>query len=105
MGRFNKGVFLGGVLGAALVWLNTTTKGKQYRNQLLDAAADIYERVKEEIMENEKVETLTKHKYVARVKRVVDTYARENELAQDTKDMIVRLLSSQWTAFKKEIKR
>ena len=42
MGKFNKGVVLGGVLGAAIVWLNTTTKGKQYRTQLVDQAADIY---------------------------------------------------------------
>lgn len=104
MGKFKKGVVLGGLLGGALVWLNTTTKGKQYRSKLVDQAADIYARVKEEVEASGAMEKMNKNKYVAMVKKAVDKYAIENGMAASVKNTIVRLLSSQWSNFKKEMK-
>jgi len=92
-------------LGAALVWLNTTTKGKEYRSKLVDHAAEVYERVKQEVQESGAMEKMNRNKYVALVKKTVDKYAIENDMAQNVKNMLVRLLSSQWTTFKKEIKK
>ena len=105
MGKFNKGVVFGGVLGAAIVWLNTTTKGKQYRTQLVDQAADMYEKIKKEVEESGAMEKMNKNKYVALVKKTVDKYAVDNGMAVRVKNMIVRLLISQWATFKKEVKK
>ncbi len=105
MGKFNKGVVFGGVLGAAIVWLNTTTKGKQYRTQLVDQAADMYEKIKKEVEESGAMEKMNKNTYVALVKKTVDKYAVDNGMAVRVKNILVRLLSSQWATFKKEVKK
>ncbi|PIR75835.1 MAG: hypothetical protein CO030_05215 [Candidatus Magasanikbacteria bacterium CG_4_9_14_0_2_um_filter_42_11] len=105
MGKFKKGVVLGGVLGAALVWLNTSTKGKHYRSKLVDQAADVYEKVKQEVEATGAIDNMNKNKYVALVKKTVDKYAIENGMAASVKNTIIRLLSSQWATFKKEVKK
>ncbi|OIO20062.1 MAG: hypothetical protein CO029_00630 [Candidatus Magasanikbacteria bacterium CG_4_9_14_0_2_um_filter_41_10] len=104
MGKFNKGVVLGGVLGAALVWLNTSTKGKHYRSQLVEQASDIYEKVKQEVQQSGAMDKMNKNKYVSMVKKAVDKHAIENGMVANVKNTIVRLLSSQWKTFKKEVK-
>jgi len=35
MGNFKKGLFLGGLLGAGLMWLNVTPKGREMKAKLL----------------------------------------------------------------------
>ncbi|MEK7084784.1 MAG: hypothetical protein AAB932_06120, partial [Patescibacteria group bacterium] len=60
MGKFKKGLFLGGILGAGLMWLNTTTRGKEKREEIFDHAAEIYRRVKEEIKDSDAVAGLKK---------------------------------------------
>lgn len=105
MGRFKKGALFGGILGAALVWLNTSTKGKKYRNQLFDQAADVYRDVESRVRESDAFDSMTKNKYVSIVKDVVEKYAIENGLAENTKNMIVKLVSNQWSAIKKQKKK
>jgi len=96
MGKFKKGVFFGGLLGAGLMWLNTTKKGKEFRGDMLDYAADVYVDVKRKIMESGAWEDMTKTKYVAIVRDVVDKYAVKNDLAQNVKNTVVKLVSAQW---------
>jgi gas vesicle protein len=105
MGKFKKGVFFGGVLGAALVWLNTSTKGKKYRDVLLDQAADVYRDVQERIEESGAMEKITKNKYLSIVREAVDKYAIKNGMAESAKNMIVKLVSSQWNNVKKQMKK
>ena len=105
MGTFKKGALFGGILGAAVIWLNTSTKGKKYRDQLLDQATDIYKDVETKIQGSGAFDKMTKNKYVTLVKEAVDTYAIENGLAESTKKMIVTLISGQWTSVKKHLKK
>ena len=103
MGKFKKGVFLGGILGAAMVWLNTSTKGKKYRDQLLDQAAEVYRDVQDRVQDSDAYNVLTKNAYVNIVKEAVDKYAIDNGLAQNAKNMITKLVSRQWTTIKNQM--
>lgn len=96
MGKFKHGLFLGGLLGAGLVWLNATKKGKQVREELMDKASAVYLEVKEKIMESEGFDKMTKTKYYKFVEQVVNKYAVENDLLDSMRDMIERIVKSQW---------
>ena len=105
MGKFKKGMMIGSILGAAMVWLNISTKGKKYRDQLLDQASDVYTRVLERIAQSGTFTQMTKSKYVTIVKEVVHKYAIDNGLAENTKNMIVKIVANQWNAAKKQMKK
>lgn len=105
MGKFKKGMFFGGILGATMVWLNTSTRGKEYRDKLIDYSADVYSDVLERIKNSDAFDDMTKSKYAMIVKEVVDKYAIDNGLAENTKKMIVSLVSNRWNLAKKHIKK
>jgi len=100
MGKFNKGLFVGGLLGAGLVWLNFTKKGKETRDHLLDDSAVIYEQLKQKIMASGTWKEMNKSQYVVMVKEAVDKYAIQNGLAENVKNMIVKIISAQWDNLK-----
>lgn len=102
MGRFKKGLFLGGLLGAALMWLNATPKGKEMRARLLDQANDLYGQLKESIKQ---LEGPTREMYDALVERAVEEYAAKKEMAIDMKNQLVRELKKRWKDLEKEIKK
>jgi gas vesicle protein len=102
MGTFKKGLFVGGLLGAALMWLNTTKKGKETREQILDNAAVVYSQVIEKARQSDALTEMTKNKYVKLVKEAVDKYAEENEMAEYLKNMITKVVSAQWKNVKNE---
>lgn len=102
MGRFKKGLFLGGLLGAALMWLNATPKGKEMRAKLLDQANDLYGQLKESIKQ---LEGPTKEMYDALVERAVEEYAAKKEMAIDMKNQLVRELKKRWERLEREIKK
>ncbi len=104
MGKFKKGLFLGGLLGAGLMWLSTTKKGKEVREQMLDHAAEIYVKLKEEVINSPQYTDLTKNKYVQLVREYVDKYAIQNGLAENVKNMVVKVLNAQWDKLREEIK-
>ncbi len=96
MGKFKAGLFLGGLLGAGLAWLNLTQKGRETRDQILDHAAKIYSAVKEKVQATEQYKDLSKNEYVKLVKEYVDKYAIENGLAEKVKSVIIKVVSSQY---------
>jgi len=102
MGTFKKGLFLGSLIGAGMVWLNTSKKGKEMRKQMLDYAEDVYNDVKEKIMTSDKYKNLTKSKYYMMVEEAVNTYAVENGLLDSMRDMIERVVKAQWKNVKKK---
>lgn len=102
MGRFKKGLFLGGLFGAGLMWLNVTKKGKQVRSQLLDHGAEVYAQVKQKLEESGAMDKLTKNKYVATVKEVVDKYAEKLGLEDNVKKMLGKLVGAQYKTVKKK---
>lgn len=87
------------------MWMMTTKKGREMRGQLLDYAADLYGRVREEIIASGLGETITKQKYVAMVTDAVNKYAIENGLAENIKKMLVKLLTTQWQHLKEEVRK
>lgn len=100
MGKFKAGLFLGGLLGAGLAWLNLTQKGRETRDQMLDHAAKIYETLKEKVQASAEYKDLTKNQYIKLVKEYVDKYAIENGLAEKVKNIIIKVVSAQYNSIK-----
>lgn len=96
MGKFLKGLFFGSLFGAGMLWLNTTAKGKQVREQILDTAAEVYVKLKNEVLSSPKYKKLKKNEYIKLVEEYVNKYAIENGLANNVKKMITKLVSAQW---------
>ncbi len=100
MGKFKHGMVLGGLLGAGFVWLNTTKKGREVREQILDHSAEVYARVKDEIAKSDALEQVSKNEYVKKVQAVVDKYAVETGLAQTAKKTVNKIVSAQYDRLK-----
>jgi gas vesicle protein len=102
MGTFKKGIFFGGLLGAGLMWLNTTKRGKELRNAMLDHAAEVYEEVKTKITKSKSWKKLSKNEYVRMVEDAVNTYAVEHNLPDSMRDMVEKIVKAQWKKIKGE---
>ena len=105
MGKFKKGLCLGGLFGAGLMWLNTTKKGKEVREEMLDHAAEVYVKVKDQVLASDKYKNLTKSQYVKMVGEYVDKYAVKNGLADNVKKMVSKLVNAQWNNLKGQMKK
>lgn len=101
MGKFNKGLFLGGLIGAGLMWLNATTKGKEMRAKIAAQANDLFGQLKESILQ---LEGPTREMYDALVERAVEEYAAKKEMAVEMKNQLVRDLKKRWNDLEKEIR-
>ena len=102
MGKFNKGLLLGGLLGAAVTWLNVTPKGKEYRDKLLGHADALYGQIKESLKQ---LDGPTKEMYDALVERAVAEYADKKEIALDMKGKLVKELKKRWCNLQNELKK
>lgn len=102
MGNFKRGLFLGGLLGAALMWLNATPKGKELRAKIADHLEPLYNELKESI---KKLEGPTKEMYDALVERAVEEYSAKKKLALDMKAVLIRKLKKKWLELEKDIKK
>lgn len=103
MGKFNKGLFIGGLLGASLALMNTTKKGKEIKDKLLDNAAEVYVELRDKMMDSKTWERMSKNDFVVLAQEAVDKYAIKNGLADKTKKMIVKLVSTQWANLQNEL--
>ncbi|MEK7624975.1 MAG: hypothetical protein AAB467_01340 [Patescibacteria group bacterium] len=101
MGRFKKGVFLGGLLGAALMWLNATPKGKEMRAKLSTHLEPLFNEL---VVSLKQLEGPTKEMYDALVERAVAEYAAKKELAEEVQSHLIRELKKRWTKLQREIK-
>ena len=104
MGKFNKGLFLGGLLGAALMWLNVTKEGKATRDRALDYAADMYADVKKQVMRSDAWQTMNESKYAALVTDTVNVFAAKNKVANDVKELAGKILKKQWKRLQQEMR-
>lgn len=102
MGMFKKGLFLGGLMGAALMWLNVTPKGKEMRAKLLEHVNALYGQLRESLKQ---LEGPTREMYDALVERAVEEYAAKKEMAMEMKDQLIRELKKKWQGLEKEIKK
>ncbi len=93
MGRFNKGVFIGSILGASAVWMNTTKQGKEVKEKLKDHAQEAFDELKEKLSESD---LMDKVKYDARVKKVVEEFTKRKALPAKAGKILEGILKSQW---------
>jgi gas vesicle protein len=100
MGRFKKGLFLGGLIGATLMWLNATPKGKEMRAKLAEHLEPLFNELKASLKQ---LEGPTREMYDALVERAVAEYAAKKELADEVKLMLIRELKKRWDKVKKEL--
>ena len=105
MGRFKKGLFFGGLLGAGLMWLNGTTKGKQTRAQILKHAQEVYPDIKKKVLSSKAYNTMTKSKYLKIVEEHVSTYAKKYKLPPSVKNMIIKVVAANWKNIQSAIKK
>jgi hypothetical protein len=105
MGRFKKGLCLGALLGAGLTWMSTTKKGRETREQMLNASADIYEELKEKVIVSGALDKMTKTKYYALVDAAVEKYAKKNKLTGNIASMAKKVVETQWITLQKELKK
>lgn len=105
MGKFKKGAFLGGLLGAGLMWLGTTKKGREVREKMMDHAGEVYADVKAKVLDPKTMKQLNKNQYVKLVKSKVDKYAKKNKMAGSAKKSVEKLVASQWPKIKRELKK
>lgn len=101
MGRFKKGLVLGGLLGAGLMWLNATVKGKEYRAKIMAHLEPLYNELKVSI---KKLEGPTREMWDALVERAVEEYAAKKELAIEVKNNLVKELQKRWDNLEDEIR-
>lgn len=102
MGNFKRGLFLGSLVGAALMWLNVTPKGKEMRAKIIEHLDPLYNELKESIKQ---LEGPTKEMYDALVDRAVEEYAAKKEMAEDLKSVLVHRLKKKWVELEKELKK
>lgn len=102
MGKFKRGLFLGGLIGAGLMWLNATSKGKEMRAKIVAEANDLFGQLKESIQQ---LEGPTREMYDALVERAVEEYAVKKEMALEMKNQLVRELKKRWNDIEKDLKR
>jgi len=101
MGNFKRGLFFGGLLGAALMWLNVTPKGKEMRAKLMSEADYLFKELKESL---KKLEGPTREMYDALVERAVEEYAVKKEMAMDKKNMLMKELKKRWENLAADLK-
>ncbi|MDO8499452.1 MAG: hypothetical protein Q7S66_02220 [bacterium] len=102
MGKFNKGLFLGGLLGAGLIWLNATPKGKEMKAKIAEYLEPLYAELKISMTQ---LEGPTKEMYEALVDRAVEEFAARKDMAMDMKAVLIRKLKQKWADLEKEMKK
>jgi len=102
MGKFKKGLFFGSLLGAGMMWLNATPKGKEMRAKLVEHSKPLYDELKESLKQ---LEGPTKDMYEALVERAVAEYGSKKEMADEMKSALVRDLKKKWKGLEKELKK
>ena len=102
MGKFKKGLIVGGAIGAFLTWLNVTPKGKELRSKILEHTDALYDQLRESIKQ---LDGPTKEMYDALVERAVAEYADKKEIAVEMKAKLIKELQKRWDGLQKELKK
>ncbi len=103
MGTFKKGLFFGGLVGAGIMWLATTKKGKEVREKMIDHASVAYEKLKAHLKASQAWKKMNKNTYVQMAREIVDTYALEAGLGPEVKNAVMRFLKTQLPRIKREL--
>ena len=101
MGKINKGFTLGALLGAGLLWLTNSKKGKKLQEQIKQQAVQIKTEIEEKLEDIDFVQDFDKEAYLEIVQEKVDQYIVDNPFLQQGKDMLVEALGQEWESMKK----
>lgn len=93
MGKFNKGFIVGGLVGALVMWLGVTPRGKELRSKVREHLEPLGTEISESLKQ---LEGPTREMYDALVERMVEEYARKKELAVEIKSGLIRELKQRW---------
>jgi len=93
MGKFKKGLFLGGLVGAMLMWMQTTKEGRETRKKLQDWAQEAFDELKEKASESDLADRV---KYNKHVQRVVGEYSKRKGVPVKAVKHIEKILKAQW---------
>lgn len=102
MGAFKKGIFLGGLFGAGLMWLSVTKEGRALRDQGIEHAARVVEQIKKELPKTAAWKKMKKSQFVKIVEKTTEKYAAELGLTRSAATLIIALVSKQWEKIKKD---
>lgn len=102
MGNFKRGLFLGGIVGALLMWLNATPKGKEMRAKLAAHLEPLFKELKVSLKQ---LDGPTRDMYDALVERAVEEYGAKKQLADEIKDQLVRKLKKRWDEVEKSLQK
>ena len=89
-------------MGAAMMWLNATPKGRELRAKIMAHLDPLYKELKESLS---KLEGPTKEMYYALVERAVAEYAAKKELAEEISNALIRKLKARWSELERELKK
>lgn len=103
MSKLKKTLLVGGLVGAGLVWLTSTKKGKETRDKMFDAAADIYVDVTKKMKKLETKFQGNKAMYEKMVRETVEAYAKKHPVIGMAQDMITKMVVSQFENMKEEV--
>lgn len=105
MGKFTKGFFLGSLMGAGMIWMSTTKKGRETKEQALKHGEKLYEIAKAKAMASESWDKLSKTKFAEIVGEAAGEYSKKVGLASNIKNISERLVNAKWGELKKESKK
>ncbi len=94
---------VGGLLGAAIMWLFTTTKGRAAKEKMEGEAATLFLDMKKTVLASPTWKQFTRHQYVRLVKQMVKEYTKKHHLAKNVEKFLTSLLTRQWEVLKEEI--
>lgn len=100
---FKKGFLFGGLLGAGLMWLSATKKGKELRDEAMAHAQTVYERAKKEVQRLGGWDEFTRAKFNLLVEDIANKYAEEVGMAKRFSKIVAKMVESQWSRLKKEM--
>jgi hypothetical protein len=74
MGNFKRGFVLGSLIGLGAMWLGTTKKGREVRDEIMDHAATIYADLRTRIMATHTWQNFDSNQYTVMVRNSACDY-------------------------------
>jgi gas vesicle protein len=105
MNKFNKGLFLGGLLGAGAMWLNTTENGRDLRKKFIEHVENVYKLLKDKIQQTESYQELSRQDFKELLNEIAEKYADRKNLSNMTKKIIVEVINKHWEGIEAEIEQ
>lgn len=91
-------------MGAGMIWMSTTKKGRETKEQAMAHGEKLYEIAKEKALASESWDKLSKTKFAEIVSEATEEYSKKVGLTANIRNITERLVNSKWGELKKEKK-